>query len=63
MKINLYLGVNDLSEEKKNQNFPSQGRVMSQVTGEITEREAQKEKPLHKCPTLNHPRISSWERK
>lgn len=29
---------------------PSQGRVMSQVTGDITEREAQKEKPFRRAP-------------
>lgn len=44
-----------LKKKKKNQNFPSQGRVMSQVTEEITEREAQKEKPLHRVPNTEPP--------
>lgn len=59
MKINVYLGVNDLS--KKNQNFPCQGRVMSQVTREITEREAQQKR--QGALGLNHPQGCSWERK
>lgn len=58
MKINVYLGVNDLS--KINQNFPCQGRVMSQVTREITEREAQKER--QRALGQKHPQGCSWER-
>lgn len=59
MKINVYLGVNDLS--KRSQNFPCQGRVVSQVTREITEKEAQKKR--HRALGLNHPQGCSWEGK